>query len=102
MSLLLALVFASEVGLGLAASADLATTEVLLRRGGYAESNPFMATNTGTRVAMKLVATAAVVGVTRELRKKGKNRAANILCWSAASLWAGAALWNLNQSRRTR
>jgi hypothetical protein len=101
-NLLLAVVFASEVAVGLAGSVDLATTEVMLRRGGYAEANPVMASNTGGRILLKVGATATVIAVSRELRRHGKPRAAKILCWTAAGIWLGAAAWNAHQLQRSK
>jgi hypothetical protein len=101
-SLLLAAVVVSEMAVGLAASADLATTEIALRRPGFEESNPFMQTEPALRILSKAVVTTAVVVGSRQLRKKGKKNAAKVLCWTAAGIWAGAAVWNYRQYQQRR
>lgn len=99
-SLLLAAVVVSEMAVGLAASADLATTEIALRRPGFEEANPFMQEPAVRVLSKALVATAVVAG-SRQLRKKGHRNAAKVLCWTAVGLWLGAAAWNTHQMHRS-
>jgi hypothetical protein len=93
-STLLAAVVVSELAVGLAASADLATTEIALSRGGFAEANPFMQTEPAFRILSKAVVATAIVAGSRRLRRDGHRNAAKVLCWTAAGIWLGAAAWN--------
>ena len=99
-SLPLAAVVVSEMAVGLAASADLATTEIALRRPGLEEVNPFMQ-EPALRILGKTVVATGVIAGSRHLRKKGHRNAARVLCWSAVGLWLGAAVWNTHQMHRS-
>jgi len=99
--MLLLLADAALGALLIAGSADLVTTEVGLRRGGYVEANPLMS-RPEFRITVKAASTAAVIGVSRHLEKKGRRKAARIVLWTGAAVWAGAAGWNAYQLRRRR
>ena len=80
------------------ALADLASTEYALRLPGAYEANPLMGSG-GVRVAVKAVATGAVLWLYRSLEKhEHRGWARFILVWSVA-LWAGAAAWNVSLAR---
>lgn len=82
-----------------ASAADLVTTEMALRQPGMSEANPFLR-STGGRLAVKGLATAGVIGVHRELKRRKKNRAAKILAISAIAVWSGAAVNNAVRAKR--
>ena len=87
-----------QEGLIIGASlADLASTEYALSTG-LEEQNP-LARRRGARIALKAIATGAVLWTYRTLEKHGHHGWARfILVWSVA-LWAGAAAWNMSQAR---
>lgn len=76
-----------------ASAADLATTEMALRRPGLVEANPFLR-STGGRLAIKTAATVGVLSVHRELKRRKKHKAAKILGIAAIAVWSGAAVNN--------
>ena len=85
-----------------ASAADLATTEMALRRPGLAEANPMMR-EPATRAILKVGSAALVIVACRELKQRKHGRAAKVLAFAATAVWAGAAVNNVVQmNRRTR
>lgn len=82
-----------------ASAADLVTSEAALRQPGLVEGNPLMQ-STGSRLAIKAVGTAGVLGVHRELKRRKKHKAAKILAIVAISVWGGCAVNNAIRAAR--
>lgn len=81
-----------------ASAADLFSTEFALSAGCY-EANPLMRERP-VRIGLKAASTVAVLAGTEHLKRHGHSRAASVLRWSVAALWASAAVWNVYQMRR--
>jgi hypothetical protein len=82
-----------------ASGADLATTEYALRQPGLTEANPLLREPL-PRYALKVLGTAAVLGVRRELKRRKKDKAARILGVGAIILFSGAAVNNVWRARQ--
>jgi hypothetical protein len=95
------MLLASALSLGMvaASSADLVTTELALRRPGLREANP-MLSQPIPRYGLKLLGTAAALGVRHELQRRGKHEAAKWFGIGVVILFAGAATNNVIQARR--
>lgn len=96
----LLLASALELGVGLAAGADLATTQVARNHGLY-EANPVMS-EPALAMTIKAGMTVAVIGTSRHLKKNGKPGWAKAVTISAIALWGGAAVWNMHKIQETR
>jgi len=81
-----------------ASGADIITTEMALRRGGY-EANPLMR-EPGVRVLSKLAAGVIVVWAHRKLKRDGHSTKAKLVVIIAVVLWGGAAVWNVRAMSR--
>jgi hypothetical protein len=89
-----------DVGVCIAATADISTTEYALRTGMFREYNPIMQ-DTGVRIGSKVFATGAVLWVAKSLKDRGHPRWSKGLKIATIIVWGGAAAWNLNQIRRS-
>lgn len=81
-----------------AGAADILTTEVGLN-GGCQEMNPLMQ-HRAARVGSKALVIPAVLLSRRALKRAGHPGWANVVLWSVATVWAGAAVWNIHEIRR--
>jgi hypothetical protein len=83
-----------------AAGADLATTAWAFRAvPGVRDMNP-MIRGPGSAAAVKLGATAGVLLLDREFKRRGHRRASKVLRVAAVVAWGTAAAWNVAQMRR--
>jgi hypothetical protein len=85
--------------IGLAASADLATTRYGLQTcPSCREANP-LAQGASRQAAVKLAGTAVALYACRELRQHGHPTSAKWFRWSVVILWSGVAAHNLHVAR---
>lgn len=83
-----------------AAAADLATTHWgLATVPGARDANPLIRGH-ASAVMVKAGATAGVLLLDRELRKRGHRRAGKVLKVAAVITWGSLAAWNVRQARR--
>lgn len=101
LALLLTALTLPEIGVGLAAGADLASTEVALRRYGLVEGNPALQ-EPAVRLLAKAAITTGVIAGSQALRRRGRHGTAKAVCWTAVGIWAGAAAWNVRQMHLRR
>jgi len=80
-------------------AADLASTEYALAQNptGLREGNPLLREQ-GTRIALKLAGTAALVYVYKRVKKKDP-RAARVVAIAVGSLFLSVTAWNVAQTR---
>lgn len=90
-------------------AADLITTEIWLNHGPYfdsgqlripSEKNPFAQGSFAKRAALKAGTTTATLLIARLLDRRGHDKAASVLRWSATVVYLGAASWNVSLSIR--
>ena len=75
-------------------SLDLITTEIALNHSNQLrEGNPLMQ-DSRTRLGLKILSTGLAIGVTHELRKRKKYKAAKIFAISTSVFWGGIAVRN--------
>ena len=86
---------AEEIALVATGAADIISTELALRDGGFEELNPLVQ-SAASRIAIKSGATAGMILLARHLEKHGNPGAARILRWSGIVAWATATGWNVS------
>jgi hypothetical protein len=88
--------------IGLAASADLASTRYGLQTcPSCREANP-LAQGAARQAAVKLAGTAVALYACKELRQHGHPTSAKWFRWSVVILWSGVAAHNLHVARGGR
>jgi hypothetical protein len=81
-------------------SLDLITTEIALNHSNQLrEGNPLMQ-DSRTRLGLKILSTGLAIGVTHELRKRKKYKAAKIFAISTSVFWGGIAVRNAILTRQ--
>lgn len=80
------------------ASADLASTQYALSRGGV-EANPLMGQSIGQQALIKAATTTVGCLGVKHLEKKGKKKLARILSWGVFALHLGLASSNFRRVR---
>jgi hypothetical protein len=79
---------------------DLWSTELGLQSPNVREGNPFMATNTEARIAVKASATALVFLGSDHIHSKGHTRMALWLRIATVAGYGYATAWNLRQAHQ--
>ena len=87
-----------DIAVGLAAGADLASTEYALRTGQFRELNPFLQ-DQGARIGVKLAAATVVIWTSKKLEKDGHKGWSKGLRIGVVMIWGGVAAWNLHRLR---
>jgi hypothetical protein len=88
--------------IGLAASADLASTRYTLQTcPSCREANP-LAPTASRQFVLKAAGTAAALYACQELRQHGHPRGAKWFRWGVVILWGGAATYNMHVARTAR
>lgn len=91
---------ALDVAVMAAAGADLTTSVWAFRTmPGAHDANP-MIQGAGSAAAVKLGATAGVLLLDREFKRRGHRRASKVLRVAAVVAWGSCAAWNVRQIRR--
>ncbi len=89
------------LGVLAASAADLVTTQWGFAAGapGVHDINPLINGPTSATL-VKVGATAGVLLLDREFRRRGHKRASKVLKIGAIVVWGSAAAWNFRQARR--